>query len=80
MQVQLTRWGNNLGLRIPKSLTTRFGLVEGAQVQVEAEDDRIVILLPRQRYVLSDLVADLTHDDLAAAFDWGADKGREIVD
>jgi antitoxin component of MazEF toxin-antitoxin module len=54
--------------------------VEGAQVQVEAEDDRIVILLPRQRYVLSDLVADLTHDDLAAAFDWGADKGREIVD
>ncbi len=74
MLVQLTRWGNSLGLRIPQSLATQFGLVEGAQVQVEAEDDRLVILLPRQRYMLPDLVADLTHDDLAAAFDWGTDR------
>jgi antitoxin MazE len=50
------------------------------QVQIEADHDRIIISLPQPRYQLSALVADLTHDDLAEAFDWGPDKGREIVD
>ncbi|WP_284944223.1 AbrB/MazE/SpoVT family DNA-binding domain-containing protein [Acidisoma cladoniae] len=80
MNVQLTKWGNSLGLRIPKSLATRFGLVEGAQLEIEADDDRIVISMPRPRYRIEDLVADLTHEDLAGSFDWGPDEGREIVE
>ncbi len=75
-----TRWGNNLGLRLPKSLITRLALSEGMQVQIEADDDRIILSLPQPRYQLSDLVANLTHDDLADAFDWGPNESREIVD
>jgi antitoxin component of MazEF toxin-antitoxin module len=50
------------------------------QVQIEADDDRIILSLPQPRYQLSDLVANLTHDDLADAFDWGPNESREIVD
>lgn len=80
MQVQLTRWGNSLGMRIPKELASRFGLLEGARVEVQAEADRIVITLPRQRYRIEDLVADMTHDNMRQAFDWGPDVGREVID
>ena len=44
MQVQVARWGNSLGLRIPKDIARRAGLREGARVDVEAEGDRIIIL------------------------------------
>jgi len=80
MQVQLARWGNSLGMRIPKTYATRLGLSEGTQVEVAAEDDRIVISVGRPRYDLADLVAGLSHDDLRAAFDWGQDEGREAVE
>lgn len=80
MQVQLTRWGNSLGMRIPKELALRFGLLEGARVEVLAEADRIVISLPRPKYRIENLVADMTHDNLRQAFDWGPDVGREITD
>jgi antitoxin MazE len=80
MQVQLTRWGNSLGLRIPKALTERFGLVEGEKVLLAVEIDHIVISLPRLPTRIADLVADLTHDELAEAFDWGPDLGRERID
>src|SRR5712671_6107087 len=36
MQVQVARWGNSLGLRIPKDIARRAGLREGARVEIEA--------------------------------------------
>lgn len=80
MQVQLTRWGNSLGMRIPKDLAVRFGLSEGAQVEVEAEGDRIVISVGRPRYKLADLLVGVTPGSLQDAFDWGHDAGREAVE
>jgi antitoxin MazE len=46
MQVRVARWGNSLGLRIPKDVARRIGLREGARVDVEAEGDRIFTLRP----------------------------------
>ena len=43
MQVQVARWGNSLGPRIPKDIALRAGLREGARVDVETEGARIVI-------------------------------------
>src|SRR4051794_4559516 len=56
MQVRVTRWGNSLGLRIPKDVALRTGLREGARVDIAAEGDRIVISPARPRYVLGDLL------------------------
>ncbi len=80
MQVQLTRWGNSLGMRIPKDLAAKLGLSEGSRVDVEAEGDRIVISVGRPRYRIEDLVVGMTHDGLRDAFDWGADQGREVIE
>lgn len=80
MQVQLARWGNSLGLRIPKDIAARFGLNEGGRVEIEAEGDRIVIRVDRPRYNLDELLAGVTPADMRDVFDWGPDVGREAVD
>jgi antitoxin component of MazEF toxin-antitoxin module len=80
MQVQVARWGNSLGLRIPKDIALQAGLREGTRVDVEAEGDRIIISPARPRYVLADLLKGMTPEAMRQAFDWGPDKGREIVE
>jgi antitoxin MazE len=80
MQVQVARWGNSLGLRIPKELAERAGLRAGARVDVEVEGNRIIISPVRPRYVLTDLLKGMSPEAMREAFDWGADRGREIVE
>jgi antitoxin MazE len=80
MQVQVARWGNSLGLRIPKDIAVRADLREGTRVDVETEGDRIIISPARPRYVLASLSKGMTPEAMRQAFDWGPDKGREIVE
>jgi antitoxin MazE len=80
MQVQVARWGNSIGLRIPKDIALRAGLRAGTRVDVETEGDRIIISRARPRYVLADLLIGMTPEAMRQAFDWGPDKGREIVE
>ena len=80
MRIQVARWGNSLGVRVPKDIARQVGLREGARVEIEAHDDRIVIAVPRVRYRLDELLAGMTPDAMGKAFDWGEDVGRERLD
>ncbi|HYD64517.1 AbrB/MazE/SpoVT family DNA-binding domain-containing protein [Azospirillum sp.] len=80
MQVQVARWGNSLGVRIPKDIANRVGLTEATRVEMEAEGDRIVISVSRPRYSLDELLKGVTPEAMREAFDWGPDVGREIVE
>src|SRR4051812_44865182 len=55
MRVQITRWGNSLGVRVPKQVAREIGLNEGSQVDIEAADHRIIITPARPRDTLADL-------------------------
>lgn len=60
-QVQLTKWGNSLGLRVPRDIAARMGLTEGARVDIEASDDgRIIVTKSRRRFTLEELLAGMT--------------------
>jgi len=78
MLVQVARWGNSLGVRIPKHIAERAGLREGARVDIDAEADRIVITRARPRYRRAELLQGMTPEAMREAFDWGPDRGREI--
>ncbi len=80
MQVRLARWGNSLGLRVPKDIASRAGFYEGARVEVEAEGNRIIITRVRRRYVLADLLKGMTPQAMREAFEWGPDKGRDTAE
>ncbi len=80
MQVQVARWGNSLGVRIPKDIAGKLGLNEGARVEMAAEDDRIVITVARPRYALADPLVGMTPEAMQDAFDRGGERGREAVE
>jgi antitoxin MazE len=67
IQVQITKWGNSLGLRVPRDIAARVGLTEGltegARVDIEASDDgRIIVTRSRRRFTLDELLAGMTAD------------------
>lgn len=85
MQSHISRWGNSLGIRIPKEVASRAGLSEGAQVEIEARHGEVVIspLKPRLRYSLEELLTGVTPEEAHASsseVDWGPDVGREIIE
>ncbi len=80
MKTRIARWGNSLGIRIPSDIAARVGLTEGAAVEIEARGDRVVISSARPRYKLEDLLVGMSSKEMHKEFDWGPDRGREVVD
>jgi antitoxin MazE len=80
MQVSIARWGNSLGVRLPRDIAARIGLREGVRVEVTAEDGRIVLTPSQPCYRLADLLVGMTPEAMHEAFDWGEECGRERVD
>ena len=80
MHVQLSKWGNSLGLRLPRALAKQIGVREGQRVNVVADGARLIIEPVTQAWRLEDLLAGMTPEAMHEAFDWGDDRGREVVD
>ena len=55
-QVKVRKWGNSLGVRLPKSFTSEHLIVDGTTI--ELDDMKIVDARPsrRSRYKLKDLL------------------------
>lgn len=79
MQVLLSRWGNSLGLRVPREVATRLGLTEGSRVEIAVRGNQLVVSTDRPVYRLEDILKNVTPKSLRQAFDWGPDAGREDV-
>ena len=61
MVTKIQKWGNSLGLRIPKSFAKEAAIEEGSSVDLSLEGDRLVIKPVRgARYRLSELLALVT--------------------
>ena len=80
MQVQISKWGNSLGVRVPKDVAAKLGLTEGSRVDISVEGDRLVISTRRPVFTLDELLVGMTPESMRDAFDWGPDVGREIVE
>jgi len=80
MQVLLSKWGNSLGLRLPKALTAEIGVSDGQKVEVRAEGGRIIVEPVRAPLTWEKMMENTTPEAMREAWDWGEDVGREILD
>ena len=62
MQINIQKWGNSLGLRIPSFISKKLDLHPGSEVELKLEDDHISIY--PKRYRLKDLLAEITSENL----------------
>ena len=78
MQTKVRKWGNSLGLRIPKSFAEEVAVEDGSTVDISVAGGRLVIRAVRaQRYELEDLLAEVREDPLHAEISTGEPRGRE---
>ena len=78
MLTKVQKWGNSLGLRIPKSFAEEASIEEGSTVDVSVSAGQLVVRAIRQkRYELRDLLAGVTERNLHAETSTGEPQGRE---
>ena len=79
--VKVNRWGNGLGIRLPKEYIDKVGITEKSQVEVSEVDGRLIIMrskTPRLHIPLADRLKDwkgmpAEPEDI----DWGEPVGEE---
>ena len=78
MITKIQKWGNSLGLRIPKGVARGARVREGTTVTLAVSNGRLVVApLETRGYELEALLAGVTRKNLHAAVDTGAPVGRE---
>jgi antitoxin MazE len=77
ISTQIARWGNSLGLRLPKSVALEAKVEEGDTVEVSVKSGAIVIRSTRPTYSLDQLVARITPRNRHGESDWGPPVGDE---
>lgn len=78
MRTKIQRWGNSLGLRIPKLLAEESGVYAGTEVELSVEDGDIIVRPARSiRYRLKDLLEEISDENLHGEVDTGEAVGRE---
>jgi len=78
-QVQVSKWGNSLGLRVPRDVAARAGITEGSRVDIEvSHDGRIIITRSRRRFTLKELLAGMT-PEREHALENEQPQGEEII-
>lgn len=78
MQTKIQKWGNSLGLRIPKSFAAEAQVDAGSTVDLSVEDgDLIVKPVRRLRYELRDLLKAINSRNIHREVETGDPVGRE---
>jgi len=77
MRTQVSKWGNSLGVRIPKAYAEELGLSEGASVEVKLSGRKLVLAPARPEYELEQLVAGITPQNCHGETDWSEPVGKE---
>ena len=79
MPTTIRKWGNSLGLRIPRALAEEAGLVAGSEVDLSIRrGDLVVKPARRTKYRLIDLLRKITSKNIHAEVDADGPVGREI--
>lgn len=78
MQTKIQKWGNSLGLRIPRSFAAEAQVKEGATVDLSVENGRLLVrpLLVR-KFALNELLRKVNRRNLHGEVSTGSAIGRE---
>ncbi|PIB91261.1 AbrB/MazE/SpoVT family DNA-binding domain-containing protein [Caulobacter sp. FWC2] len=77
MRTTVAKWGNSLGIRLPRQMIETVRMAEGQTVDLEIQDDAIVIRNARKRFKLADLLAEMKPEQRHEEQDFGAPVGKE---
>jgi antitoxin MazE len=78
MVTKVVKWGNSLGLRIPRSFAKEAGVGEGSEVDISLEGDSLIVRPVRPAvYRLRELVSLVREDNIHEEIETDGPTGRE---
>jgi antitoxin MazE len=79
MNTKIQKWGNSLGLRIPRAPALEAQIEEGSIVEISVIDGGLLVrAVRRKQYRLADLVKGIRPDNVHGEITSGKPVGREI--
>ncbi|HEY6874475.1 MAG TPA: AbrB/MazE/SpoVT family DNA-binding domain-containing protein [Geobacteraceae bacterium] len=79
MLAKAQKWGNSLGVRLPKTVAEECGIEAGSPVEIVREDNLIIIKPVRKKGIsLDTLLAGVTKDNTHSEVPTGKPAGKEI--
>lgn len=79
METKIQKWGNSLGLRIPRSFAAEARVEAGATVDLSVENGQLLVRpLRGRKYSLSALLRRVNRRNLHGEVSTGNAVGREI--
>ncbi len=80
--VIVQKWGNSLGIRIPKDAADKIGIKQGSEIELNViGNEGIITLKPkrtRKKYTLEELISQITPENRHEEIDFGI-EGRELI-
>ncbi len=78
MVIKILKWGNSLGLRIPKSFAKEAGVEEGSSVDISLDGNRLIIRPVRPvKHDLSEMLSRVCEDNIHDEISTGDAEGGE---
>lgn len=80
MIVKTTKWGNSIGVKIPRALATKKGIGVDTAVEVNETEDGIIIKpVGKKEYSLKELVKVITSQNRHSEAEFGHPVGKELI-
>lgn len=65
MEAKVKKWGKSLGVRLPKAFSSKAGITEGTDIELEIEGDKITIVpRPKKDYTLDELLSMVSEENI----------------
>ena len=78
MKATIQKWGNSLAVRIPKTITKDSMVSEGSSIDIMVENGKIVLSPVKKEYSLTELIKNITIDNIHSEISTGNQTGGEI--
>lgn len=80
MKTKVQKWGNSLSVRLPKTVAQEMGLQVNDILEIEIDDHRLILEARKdQEYRLTNLMKEVTEDNLHTEISVGAPVGNETL-
>ncbi len=75
---KIQKWGNSLAVRIPRGFAEQLMIQQGSEVDLSLDGDRLVIKPKRRELSLSQLLAQVTDENIHDEIATGEPTGCEV--
>ena len=76
MTIRVQKWGNSLGVRIPKAIARQNQISEGTELEVVSKNGGVVLRAPKAPS-LKQLLAEMRPSNRPQLVNWGKPVGKE---